>query len=213
MKNAFILGLTALTFSATALAQTEPVKPQTPPTEATKPQTPVTTTTPATTTTTPTAPVTTTATTAAPTSWVTLDSNLPEHLKGVTSSTVEPKHFLPVLGSYATIDAATNVTVTVDEKNLGIVWINGLPQGTIKALLKKSPATYKIPAQKTTQGKSVAEGTLVYDKDAKQLWISLGTTYNEENPTAPFTAKGKGKVWQLNRADVTAPAAVEPVQQ
>lgn len=207
MKNTFFLAFIALTFSASAIAQTETVKPQAP-VEAAKPQTPSAT---SETVTTSTATVGTGTT--APTALVTLDSNLPEHLKGVTSSTVEPKHFLPVLGSYATIDAATNVTITVDEKNLGIVWINGLPQGTIKALLKKSPATYKIPAQKTAEGKSVAEGTLVYDKDAKQLWISLGSAYNEENPTAPFTGKTKGKVWQLNRADVTAPAAVETTQQ
>ena len=207
MKNALFLGFAALTFSASAIAQTEPVKPPVT-TEASKSQTPATAT--------PTTSATATvgaATTAAPTALVTLDSNLPEHLKGVTSSTVEPKHFLPVIGSYATIDAATNVTVTVDEKNLGIVWISGLPQGSFKALLKKSPATYKIPAQKTAEGKPIAEGTLVYDKEAKQLWISLGTAYNEENPTAPFTGKTKGKVWQFNRADVTAPAAVETTQQ
>jgi hypothetical protein len=206
MKNTFLLGLIALAFSATAVAQTEPVKPQAP-VEAAKTQ-PAT---PATTQTTTTGTVGSTG--AVPTALVTLDSNLPEHLKGVTSSTVEPKHFLPVLGAYATADAATNVTISVDEKNLGIVWINGLPQGSIKALLKKSPATYKIPAQKTAEGKSVAEGTLVYDKDAKQLWISIGAAYNEENPTAPFTGKAKGKVWQLARADVVAPTAVETIQQ
>lgn len=161
--------------------------------------------------------------------FVTLDSNLPDHLKGTTSSTLEPKHFLPILGSYAAAVATpatpattavapateaapvaleATVHVTVDEKNLGIVWIDGLPQGRIKAMLKKSPSTYKIPAQKTEEGKSVAEGTLIYDKDAKVLWVAIGAPYNEENPSAPFTAeKTKAKVSQFTRVEPVAPAA------
>lgn len=143
---------------------------------------------------------------------VTVDSNLPEHLKGVTSSTVQPKHYLPVLGSYATTDAATNLTISVDEQNIGIVWIDGLPQGKVKAFLKKAPATYKIPAQKTAEGKSVAGGTLIYDKDAKQLWLCTDCAFNEADPAATFTAaKTKAKVWQLNRVDETV--AVEIIQQ
>ncbi len=142
---------------------------------------------------------------------VTVDSNLPEHLKGVTSSTVQPKHYLPVLGSYTTADAATNLTIAVDEQNVGIVWIDGLPQGRVKAYLKKTPATYKIPAQKTAEGKSIAEGTLVYDKDANQLWLCTGCAFNEADPAATFTSgKSKAKIWQLNKVDATA--VVETIQ-
>ncbi len=36
-------------------------------------------------------------------------------------------------------------------------------------MLRKSPATYKIPAQKTEDGKDVAEGTMIFDKDANKL--------------------------------------------
>jgi hypothetical protein len=142
---------------------------------------------------------------------VTVDSNLPEHLKGVTSSTVQPKHYLPVLGSYTTADAATNLTIAVDEQNVGIVWIDGLPQGRVKAYLKKTPATYKIPAQKTAEGKSIAEGALVYDKDANQLWLCAGCAFNEADPAATFTSgKSKAKIWQLNKVNATA--VVETIQ-
>ncbi len=142
-----------------------------------------------------------------------LDSNLPEHLKGVTSSTVLPKHYLPVLGSYTSADGAVNLNVVVDEQNMGIVWIEGLPQGRVKGLLKKAPATYKIPAQKTAEGKAIAEGTLVYDKDAKQLSLCTGCTYNEADPTAAFSGKSKAKVWQFTRAEVSMEAAAAPIQQ
>lgn len=206
MKNTFSLAIIALFFSAAVQAQ-EPVKTQ--PVEPAKTQPAVT----GTVTTTATTSATTTQTTATPTSLVTLDSNLPDHLKGVTSSTVEPKHFLPVLGSYAAADGASTVTITVDEKNLGLVWVDGLPQGRFKALLKKSPATYKIPAQKTAEGKSVAEGTLIFDKDTKQLSINLGAAYNEETPAAVFTGKAKGKVWQFAKVDAAAQATTTTEQQ
>ncbi len=153
-----------------------------------------------------------TSTTTPVSNMVTVDSNLPEHLKGVTSSTVQPKHYLPVLGSYTTADAATNLTIAVDEQNVGIVWIDGLPQGRVKAYLKKTPATYKIPAQKTAEGKSIAEGTLVYDKDANQLWLCTGCAFNEADPAATFTSgKSKSKIWQLSKVDATA--AAETIQQ
>ncbi len=147
----------------------------------------------------------TTTTITTGTAFVTLDSNLPDHLKGVTSSTVLPKHYLPVLGTYVSVDNDVTLNLVVDTANMGIVWIEGLPQGRVKGLLKKAPATYKIPAQKTAEGKSVAEGTLVYDTDAKQLWLTTGMAYNEKDPTASFKGKTKAKVWQLNRVE-------EPVQ-
>jgi hypothetical protein len=95
----------------------------------------------------------------------------------------------PVIGTYesATNTDAPSVTVTLDEQNKGFVWIEGLPQGKIKAMLRKSPATYKIPVQKTEDGKDVPEGTLIFDKDSKTLSIVIGKTYNAEDPSAAFT--------------------------
>jgi hypothetical protein len=147
---------------------------------------------------------------------VTLDSNLPEHLKGVTSTTVRPEHYLPVLGSYQSSDAAQNsVSITVDEQNVGIVWIDGLAQGRIKALLKKSPATYKIPAQTTAEGKSVGEGVLYYDPATKEVAIALGSKFNDEDPTAPITANAKTVVYKGSKQDQMAAATTEtaPAQQ
>jgi hypothetical protein len=214
MKNKIFPVLAAMFLAAAVNAQTDTTELQTDTTqlqnEATQLQTEVTTLEAQTDT--AKTEVATTATTAPVSNMVTLDSNLPENLKGVTSSTVQPKHYLPVLGSYSTADAATNLTITVDEQNVGIVWIDGLPQGKVKAFLKKAPATYKIPAQKTAEGKSVAEGTLVYDKDSKQLWLCTDCAFNEADPAATFTSgKTKAKVWQLNKVDETA--AVETIQQ
>ena len=78
----------------------------------------------------------------------------------------------PVLGNYefkGPADQTTNLKISLDEQNKGIVWLEGLPEGKIRAQLRKSPATYKIPMQKTEDGKSIAEGTLIYDKDNNQL--------------------------------------------
>jgi hypothetical protein len=96
----------------------------------------------------------------------------------------------PVLGKYeSTVNTdAPSVTVTLDEQSKGVVWIEGLPQGKVKAFLRKSPATYKIPAQKTEDGKDVAEGTLIFDKDANTLSICIGKPYDMANPASAFTA-------------------------
>ncbi len=94
----------------------------------------------------------------------------------------------PVIGKYesATNPDAAHLSITIDEQNKGIAWIDGLPQGRVKAMLRKSPATYKIPAQKTAEGNEVAEGTLIYDKETKTLSICLGKTFNAEDPAAAF---------------------------
>jgi hypothetical protein len=94
----------------------------------------------------------------------------------------------PVLGQYETTvnTDAPSVKIGIDETTKGIVWIEGLPQGKVKAYLRKSPSTYKIPAQKTEEGKEIPEGTLVYDKDANTLNIIIGTPYNNEDPTSVF---------------------------
>ena len=92
-----------------------------------------------------------------------------------TSATTEPA-----------MPAVTSVKIMLDEQNKGIVWVDGLPQGKIKAMLRKSPSTYKIPAQKTESGTDVKEGTLIYDKDTKTLSVIIGKAYNDQDPAAAF---------------------------
>ena len=94
----------------------------------------------------------------------------------------------PVIGTYesATNADAPSVTITLDEQTKGVVWVEGLPQGRLKAYLRKSPATYKIPAQKDAEGKDIPEGTLIFDKDAKTLSINIGKPYNMEDPSSVF---------------------------
>ena len=124
----------------------------------------------------------------------------------------------PVIGKYQLTDkdgAASTVTISLDPSNKGLVWIEGLPQGKIKAALRKSPATYKIPVQplegevvapapeaetkdaktckncknaKPAKVKELPEGVLMYDKDANVLNVCIGCTYNNEDPTMAFTA-------------------------
>jgi len=96
----------------------------------------------------------------------------------------------PVVGKYesaANADASA-VTISLDGQNKGIVWIGGLPQGKVKAMLRKSPAVYKIPAQKTEDGKEVAEGTLIFDKETNTLSICIGKLYDAANPALVFSA-------------------------
>jgi hypothetical protein len=95
--------------------------------------------------------------------------------------------YYPVLGRYESANTdAPEVLISLDATNRGMVWIEGLPQGKIKAYLRKSPATYKIPAQKTEDGKEVAEGTLVYDKEANALNILIGKDFNAVDPSSVF---------------------------
>jgi hypothetical protein len=95
----------------------------------------------------------------------------------------------PVLGTYqltAADGTTSNVTVTLDSVSKGAIWIAGLPQGTVKAYLKKSPATYRIVSQKSDAGKQVSEGTLIFDPETRVLNIALGAPFNNENPSAIF---------------------------
>jgi hypothetical protein len=96
----------------------------------------------------------------------------------------------PVIGQYqSTVNAdAPSVKIYLDADNKGLVWIEGLPQGKIKAMLRKSPATYKIPSQKTEDGKEVEEGTLIFDKDANTLNIVIGKPYMAADPASVFLA-------------------------
>lgn len=96
-----------------------------------------------------------------------------------TSSTTES-------GNTTQTAYSNNVTITLDSVNKGIIWVEGLPQGKFKAYLKKSPATYRILAQKSDAGKQIPEGTLYFDPETKALSIALGKEYDEADPNAIF---------------------------
>jgi hypothetical protein len=64
--------------------------------------------------------------------------------------------------------------------------VNGLPEGTMKAYLKKSPGIYRIVSQKSQSGTQIPEGTLYFDPTTNNLNIALGRPYNEADPTAIF---------------------------
>lgn len=127
----------------------------------------------------------------------------------------------PVLGKFNVVNHSgdsTTLFITLDKEKKGVVWVSGLSEGKFKAILKGSPAIYKIPSQKTyfndpmpvltepepvaedessapveaeskkLSGKSVTEGTLIYDKDLNELYINLGGRFNEDNPASVFAA-------------------------
>ncbi|MEI9944752.1 MAG: hypothetical protein WDN26_11085 [Chitinophagaceae bacterium] len=98
----------------------------------------------------------------------------------------------PAAGSYSVTNkegVASNLILTLDETNKGIVWIDGLPEGRVKAYLRKSPGTYKIPEQKLGEekdAKTVPEGVLIYDKDANSVNVCIGCKYNAEDAASVF---------------------------
>src|SRR4051812_13946908 len=97
----------------------------------------------------------------------------------------------PVLGTYQlnTADSTGSaVTVTMDSSSKGIVWVDGLPEGRIKAYLKQSPATYRIVAQKSSTDKQIPEGTMIFNPETNTLNISLGAPFNDTDPAAIFSA-------------------------
>jgi hypothetical protein len=199
MKNKALLA-SALLLTAVANAQTPttPSQPSTPSTPApTQQPTP--------------APVDDSATLLATSINAAYVSN-PDELKGLTTETLKPEHSFPILGSFtASGNATANVTISLDETNKGIVWVDGLPQGKFKALMKKAPATYKIPAQKTESGKSVPEGTLFYNPSSKEVTIVLGRAFNNADPQASLTisTKSKSKVTTYTGIKAAAPVTVE----
>lgn len=140
----------------------------------------------------------------------------PEALKGLKTENLRPEHSFPVLGTYNASGTSTgDVTISLDPANKGIVWVEGLPQGKFKAMMKKAPATYKIPAQKTEEGKTVAEGTLFLNPASKELTIVLGRPYNEADPASSLTSdtKQKTKAWQYTGVKAAASATVSPTPQ
>ena len=99
----------------------------------------------------------------------------------------------PVLGSYnlTTKEGTTvPVTITIDSASKGIVWVEGLPEGKFKAYLKRSPATYRVIAQKTETGKAIPEGTLIFDQATNTLNVALGKKFDDVDPAAIFTMNG-----------------------
>lgn len=94
-----------------------------------------------------------------------------------------------------------DLTITLDSSNKGIIWIEGLPQGRIKAYLKQSPATYRILPQKSASGEHVPEGTLVYDSATHVINIELGEPYNEANPTGIFGLNPANANMDVNAAN------------
>lgn len=95
----------------------------------------------------------------------------------------------PVLGSYqlnTTDGSVQTVTINLDSTNRGVIWVSGLPEGSFKAYLKKSPGTYRIISQKADDGKQIPEGTLFFDPATNTLNVALGKAYDEADPTAIF---------------------------
>jgi hypothetical protein len=117
----------------------------------------------------------------------TVDSIISKYNLTPMPAQITTEQIFPVIGQYqSNNDKNEKITVALDEQNKGLVWIDGLPQGKIKAILKKSPSTYKIPAQKVGD-KDIAEGTLIYDKDTKTISIMIGRPFDNQNPNSVFT--------------------------
>jgi hypothetical protein len=118
----------------------------------------------------------------------TVDSILSKYTLVPMPNPITTEQIFPAIGQYqSTTNADQKITVVLDDQNKGFAWVDGLPQGKVKAVLRKSPATYKIPAQKTEGGTDVPEGTLIYDKDTKTISIMLGREYNDQDPASVFT--------------------------
>jgi len=127
----------------------------------------------------------------------------------------------PVIGTYqlnagaagtvttgASTDAAATtqqVTISLDTANKGVVWIEGLPEGRMKAYLRHAPATYRIVAQKSESGRSIPEGTLIFDPNTNLLNIALGKAYDDADPSAVFNMNAAAGT----DAVATAPATVK----
>jgi hypothetical protein len=108
-----------------------------------------------------------------------------------TNSTTSSTTVAATDATASTTDAtatASTVTIDLDAENKGIVWVDGLPQGRIKAMLRKAPGTYKIPKQKTADDKEIAEGVMIFDKDNNTLDVCIGCTYNIDDPASAFAA-------------------------
>ena len=211
-KTAIILGAAFLFLTATVNAQTDTVPAKVQPDPVMKePATtqPVTTTTPA---------------TASTDRWNNWSPDKYKMLPMPAPLTTDK--IFPVIGQYSvtssdaivsTVNATTdnssattaentasmNVTITLDETSKGIAWVDGLPQGKLKAYLQKSPATYMIPAKKGADDKDLAGGVLIYDKDNNKLDVCIGCKYNAEDPASAFMASAEPVVEEQPIAKTT----------
>jgi hypothetical protein len=126
----------------------------------------------------------------------------------------------PVIGKYNLTDkdgAASNATITLDETNKGIVWVEGLPQGKIKAFLRKVPGIYIIPVQKSADEKDIAAGVLIFDKTTNTLDVCIGCAYNNDDPASAFTTPAEPVVEEpiatkTKTKKATAKTKVKPVK-
>lgn len=205
MKNK-ILFAPAFFFAAVAGAQPTPSSPAPNPTQQPT-QTPTTT---------PSTSPATSPTILSDTSINAAYVSNPEELKGLTTEMLRPEHSFPVLGSYAASgSSAGDVVITLDTANKGMIWVEGLSQGKFKAIMKKSPSTYKIPAQKSESGKAVSEGTLFLNPTTKELTIVLGRSFDDADPTSFLTnpTKTKTKEWQYTGTKAVAPTVVTPASE
>ena len=117
----------------------------------------------------------------------TVDSILSKYTLQPMPSPMTTEQIFPVIGQYqSSTNSDQKITVTLDDQNKGFVWIDGLPEGRVKGVFKRTPATYKIPAQKTAEGKDVREGTLIYDKDSKVITVMVGRPFNDQDPASVF---------------------------
>lgn len=92
----------------------------------------------------------------------------------------------PVIGNYVSASDPSVVNIRLDETSKSWIIVSGLPQGNIKAMLMRSPAVYKIPAQKSASGTDIPEGTLIYTPDVNALHICIGKPFEFANPGIVF---------------------------
>lgn len=117
------------------------------------------------------------------------NQQIDDHLKITIPKANAGRHYIPAIGTYQNSVANSdlrNISVTVDEQNPGKIWISGITEDKIFAVLKFYPGVYKIPAQ-SAGNKNLPEGTLLYDDSNKQINILLGGGYNDANPAGPAT--------------------------
>lgn len=118
----------------------------------------------------------------------------------------------PILGTYelnnatasgaATTESTNTITVALDSVNKGVIWVTGLPQGRVKAHLRKSPATYRILPQKSETGKQIPEGILMLDPTTETLNIAIGAPYVDASPEAIFAVNATTAAQPVNTVEV-----------
>jgi hypothetical protein len=136
----------------------------------------------------------------------------PDRLRAKTTESLTNADIFPALGTFqGTENETVAVNITLDEENKGMVWVEGLPQGRFKAVMKKAPSTYKIPAQKSESGVAIAEGSLHVNPETNELTILVGRSYDEKNPTGFLTVAANKKTgWKFSGKKAEAEATIAP---